>query len=120
MACAANDCGRHRCQPAGTLVVAHNLGTFDNASATLNGVTFTPFVTSTPLNIPGNVKMSAASNILGDNFNFGEIVPPFTDLSNDYQTLLQSGSFTSGLFPPPEITLTLFARRRQPSPTSPL
>ena len=91
----------------GTLVVAHNLGAPGNSSATVNGVTFTPFGTNGPVNILGNVKLSAAANILGDNINFGEIVMPFSDLTLPYQTLLQSGSFTSGLFPPPEITLTL-------------
>ena len=90
----------------GTLVAAHNLGTFGNSSATINGVTFTPFPTSAPVNVLGNVTMSAAGNVQGDNFNFGDFFPPFSNLSNSYQTLIQSGSFTSGLFPPPEITMT--------------
>lgn len=92
---------------AGTLVVAHNLGRPGNASATVHGVTFTPFGTNAPVNTLGNVRMSAAANILGDNINFGEIVSPFVDLSEEYQKLLQSGSYTVGFFPPPNITLTL-------------
>ena len=91
----------------GTLVVAHNLGAPGNSSAMVNSVTFTPFGTNGTVNILGNVKLSATTNILGDNINFGEIVAPFSDLTPAYQTLLQSGSYTTGLFPPPEITLTL-------------
>ncbi len=91
----------------GALIVAHNLGASGNSSATVNGVTFTPFATNGSVNIVGNVKLSSTANILGNNVNFGDIVPPFSDLSPDYQTLLQSGSYTNGLFPPPEITLTL-------------
>lgn len=91
---------------AGTLVVAHNLGVAGNTSATVGGVTFTPFATSTPVNTLGNVTMSAASNISGTNFDFGDFVPPFTDISGDYQTLLQSASFTTGAVPP-TISLSL-------------
>lgn len=91
----------------GTLVVAHNLGTFDNGAATVHGVTFTPFVTSTTSNTVGNVTLSSSAAIAGDNFAFGEIVGPFADLSANYQTLLQSGSFTTGDFPPPTISMTL-------------
>ena len=91
---------------AGTLVVAHNLGSFGNSSATLNGVEFTPFATSAPVNTQGAVTLSSSGVIYGDNFGFGEVLPPFTDLSPDYQTLLQSGSFTFD-FPPPNISLKL-------------
>jgi hypothetical protein len=85
---------------AGTLVVAHNLGGTGNTSATVGGVTFTPFATSTPVNTQGNVMISASSNINGEDLNFGDFDPPFTGLSTDYQTLLQSGSYTVGVVPP--------------------
>ena len=91
----------------GALILAHNLGASGNSSATVNGVTFTPFATNGPVNIAGNVRLSSTANIPGDNVNFGDIVAPFSDLSPDYQTLLQSGSYTNGPFPPPDITLTL-------------
>ena len=92
---------------AGTLVVAHNLGTFGNASATVNGVTFTPFATSTTSNTLGDVTLSAATPILGNNTDFGEINPPFSLLSPGYQTLLQSGSFTTSAATPASISMTL-------------
>ena len=78
----------------GALVVAHNLGSFDNPSAMVNGVTFTPFVTSTPVNTTGNVTLSAATTVFGRNTGFGEIFGPFAALSTDYQALLESASFT--------------------------
>ena len=82
---------------SGTLIVAHNLGSFGNASPILNGVTFAPFVTSTLVNTTGNVTMSASSTVFGANTGFGEILPPFSALSPDYQMLLESGSFTGSL-----------------------
>ena len=91
----------------GTLVVAHNLGTFGNVSASINGVTFTPFVTSDPVNTSGSVTISAVTPMSGDNTVFGESVSPFVDLSPDYQALLQSGSFSAGPAPAPSVTLTL-------------
>ena len=91
---------------SGTLVVAHNLGGTGNPPTTVNGVTFTPFVTNGPVNTLGNVTMSAASNIVGAS-TFGETVGDFTTLSTSYQTLLESASYTGGSTPAPTITLTL-------------
>ena len=91
----------------GTLVVAHNLGTSGNVTAFINGVTFTPFGTNAAVNNSGNVTVSAATPMSGDNTVFGEIVSPFVDLSPDYQALLQSGSFSAGPTPAPSVTLTL-------------
>lgn len=92
---------------SGTLVVAHNLGSFGNASPTVNGVTFTAFPTSTNSNTIGNVTLSASSSILGSNSDFGEIVAPFAALTTPYKDLLKSGSYTAGVFPPPTISMTL-------------
>ena len=101
----------HDVSTAGTLVVANNLGTFGNASATVNGVTFTPFATSTisNTNTAGNVTLSASSAIVGNNSDFGdELVAPFATLTDDYKALLRSGSFAfAATFPPPTISMEL-------------
>ena len=92
---------------AGTLVVAHNLGDSTIANTTVNGVTFTKFVTNGPTNTVGNVTLSSSGNILGST-NFGEFVGDFPNLlPTSYQKLIESGSVTGGSTPPPAITLTL-------------
>lgn len=91
----------------GAFVSAYNLGAAGNASATVNGVTFDPFATNATTNTVGNVTLSSSATISGSNSDFGETLPPFSLLSPGYKTLLQSGSFTTGTFPPPTISMTL-------------
>ena len=58
------------------------------------------------MNTVGNVTLSSPANILGAS-TFGEVIPPFSNLSPSYQRLLESASFTGGTTPPPTVTLTL-------------
>ena len=91
----------------GTFVSAYNLGGVGNSGATVHGVTFDPFATNATTNTVGNATLASSSTILGSNVDFGETEPPFSTLSSGYQTLLKSGSFTTGTFPPPTISMTL-------------
>ena len=92
----------------GAFVSAYNLGGVGNPAATVNGVTFNPFATNATTNTVGNVTLSSSSTIFGLNMDFGETEPPFSTLTPGYQTLLQSGSFTtSSTFPPATISMTL-------------
>ena len=92
---------------AGTLVAAFNMGGSGNASTLLNGVTFNPFVTSGTSNTSGNFTLSSGASIIGNDSAFGDIIQPFTNLSDAYQTLLQSGSYTFNALPNSTMTLSM-------------
>ncbi len=91
---------------SGAFIEAYNLGTFGVPSTVVNGVTFSPFATSTTSNTVGTATLASSANILGNNTSFGEILPPFSLLTTNYKTLLQSGSYTVGVAPA-AISLTL-------------
>ncbi len=81
----------------GTLVYAFTFGgTSAPPSATVNGVTFSPFripggiVTSTTV---GNVTLTESPGILFGLNTFGSVSAPFSGLSSDYQAILGSGAY---------------------------
>ena len=92
----------------GSLVYAFTFGgTAAPSSATVNGVTFSPFtipggiVTSATV---GDVTISESPGSLFASNSFGSASAPFSNLSSDYQTLLGSGAFADVA---PNITVTL-------------
>jgi hypothetical protein len=110
---------------AGTLVVAHNVLVADGGNSPapsepfgpapspgpgdviVNGVNFTGFIVA-PLDTAvtvGSVALLAATPTLGGDNLLGSALPPFSNLSSDYQTLLRSvaGNFDFGQ----PVTLTL-------------
>jgi hypothetical protein len=92
----------------GTLVYAYTFGgTAAPPSATVNGVTFSPFtipsgiVTSTTV---GSVSLAESpGNLFGSN-SFGSSSAPYSALSTDYKAILGSGAYADI---PVSITVTL-------------
>ncbi len=92
----------------GSLVYAFTFGgTAAPASATVNGVTFSPFripggiVTSTTV---GSVTISESPGTLFGSNSFGTASAPFSGLSSTYQSLLGSGAYADT---PANITVSL-------------
>jgi hypothetical protein len=92
----------------GSLVYAFTFGgTASPSSATVNGVTFSPFripggiVTSATV---GNVTLSESPGLLFGSNSFGTASTPFSGLSTDYKTILGSGAYADN---PVSITVSL-------------
>ena len=92
----------------GSLLYAFTFGgTAAPASATVNGVTFSPFripggvVTSATV---GSVTISESPGTLYGSNSFGTASAPFSGLSSSYQSLLGSGAYADN---PATITVTL-------------
>jgi hypothetical protein len=92
----------------GSLVYALTFGgTAAPSSATVNGVTFSPF--TIPGGFPttvtvGNVTLSESPGLLFGSNSFGTASTPFSGLSTDYKTILGSGAYADN---PVSITVSL-------------
>lgn len=92
----------------GSLVYALTFGgTAAPSSATVNGVTFSPF--TIPGGFPttvtvGNVTLSESPGLLFGSNSFGTASTPFSGLSTDYKTILGSGAYANN---PVSITVSL-------------
>jgi hypothetical protein len=96
---ATNISGDSDVTTAGSLVVAFNMGSTSPSNvspATVNGVTFASFVTSTTPTMVGNVTLTRPSGTFQSNTSFGSTLTPFSSLSSSYQALLQSGDGSFG------------------------
>jgi len=84
----------------GTLVGAFNIGDGGVTATTVNGVAFQPFAldsTSGPVDsgAKGDFLLTTADLFVSDNSLFGSPAAPFSGLSADYKTLLQSGTLVT-------------------------
>jgi hypothetical protein len=87
----------------GSLDRAFNLGGTGVPVTTVNGVTFASFAYTSGSSVTvGNTSLVGTGGMGADNAAFGFAAPPFSSLSSNYQTLLQSAIFANG-----SLTLTL-------------
>ena len=88
----------------GNLIGAFNVGDTGVPGTTVNGVIFQPFAAPGGNGMSGNFTMTPGGNgIFNSNTAGGSNMPPFSNLSPQYQTLLSS--YVTPLFSP--VTLTI-------------
>ena len=97
---AQNITGDSNVSTDGSLVGAYNVGNTGVSSAAVNGVNFQSFAVPNNSNggTVGNFTISSGSQLFSNNSSHGSAQPPFSGLSNGYQTMLASGiaSISSG------------------------
>ena len=76
---------------SGTVVDAYDFGTTGLLGSTVNGVSFSPFITNGSATTVGNVTLSDSGGV---NNAFGSASAPFSNLPAAYQTILASSSYT--------------------------
>jgi hypothetical protein len=88
----------------GTLIGAFNIGDTGVPSTTVNGVTFQSFPAPGGAGTSGNFIMTpGGGGVFNSNTSGGSALPPFSNLSSGYQSLLSS--YVTPLFSP--VTLTI-------------
>jgi hypothetical protein len=89
----------------GTLIGAFNVGDTGVPSTTVNGVTFQSFAAPGGNGSSGNFTMTAGGGgVFNSNTDGGSTMPPFSNLSAGYQTLLSS--YVTPLFSPVSLTIS--------------
>ena len=85
---------------SGSLVFAYNIGPVGTGATTLNGVTFSAFEFppdgSQGSVAVGNLEIDEFPGYLYSASDFGNALPPFSELSPSYQSLLTTGGYTGG------------------------
>lgn len=87
----------------GALIYAYNIGPSGTTSPTVNGVTFSAFEfppngSDGPVTV-GSLKIDQFPGSLYSASDFGSGVPPFSELSPSYKTLLTTGGYSLGTDP---------------------
>lgn len=88
----------------GALIGAFNVGDTGVPSTTVNGVTFQSFPAPGGNGSSGNFTMTGGGGVFQSNTGGGSTMPPFSNLSPQYQTLLSS--YVIPLFGPATLTIS--------------